>query len=158
MKDIYQILEDLGISYQKYDHPPVYTVEDAEKYDRGNAPHSKNLFLRNKKGNKHFLVILEASKRLNLKQLESLLEEVNLSFASSERLLKYLGVTPGSVSPFGLIHDTDNTVKVIVDKDLLEYENQSFHPNVNTSTLVIKTPDFLKFLQWTQNTVIHLNL
>lgn len=158
MKNIYQILEDLGITYQKYDHPPVYTVEDAEKYDRGNGGQSKNLFLRNKKGNKHYLVILEASKRLNLKQLESLLEEVNLSFASAERLLKYLGVTPGSVSPFGLIHDTDNTVKVIVDKDLLEYENQSFHPNVNTSTLVIKTPDFQKFLRWTQNTVIHLNL
>lgn len=60
MKDIYEVLEDLEIEYQQYDHPAVYTVEEAEKYDRGNGAHSKNLFLRNKKGNKHYLVVLKA--------------------------------------------------------------------------------------------------
>lgn len=158
MKDIFKILEDIGIKYQEYKHPAVYTVEEAEKYDRGKAGHSKNLFLRNRKGNKHYLVVLDASKRINLKELALLLSESDLSFASPERMIKYLSLTPGSVSPLGLINDNNKEVQVIVDNELLKSENQGFHPNINTSTLVISTDDFKKFLEYTQNPVIYLDL
>ncbi len=159
MNDIYQILHDLDISYEKYEHPAVFTVEDAEKYDRGiNAGHSKNLFLRNKKGDQHYLVVVEASKRVDLKKLALLLNESKLSFASAERLMTYLGLTPGSVSPFGLINDTSKTVQVIVDNGLMQQTKQSYHPNRNTATLVIKREDFKKFLSWTKNPVMYKDL
>lgn len=158
MKDIYEILRDIGITFEKYEHPAVFTVKEADKYDRSDGAHSKNLFLRNKKGNTHYLVVLEASKRINLKELEALLSETGLSFASPERLMKYLGLTPGSVSPFGLVNDTNKEVKVIVDNDLLKSKKQGFHPNTNTSTLVISTNDFKRFLVWTNNNITYLKL
>ncbi|HSW96335.1 MAG TPA: prolyl-tRNA synthetase associated domain-containing protein [Candidatus Saccharimonadales bacterium] len=156
MRDIYSVLEKIGIPYEEYEHPPVFTVEETEKYERGNGTPSKNLFLRNKKGNKHYLVVLEANKRIDLKNLEVLLQEKGLSFASSERMMQYLGLTPGSVSPLGLINDINQEVSVIVDKDLLKSEKQGFHPNVNTATLVIKTDDFKKFLDWTKNKITYV--
>jgi Ala-tRNA(Pro) deacylase len=158
MSDIYHILSTLNIHYEKYEHPPVFTVEEAEKYDRGDAVHSKNLFLRNKKGNRHYLVVTAASKQINIKELETKLEEKNLSFASSERLLNYLGLTPGSVSPFGLINDMNKEVQVVVDQDLLRGDKQAFHPNINTATLVISTPDFKKFLECTGNKISYLEI
>lgn len=156
--DVYKILKEIGIEYNKFDHPAVFTVEEAEKYNRGSGAHSKNLFLRNKKGDKHFLVILEASKRINLKELAKELNESNISFASPERLQKYLGLTPGSVSLFGLVNDSNKEVEVVVDTDLLKFETQGFHPNINTSTLVFSTEDFKKFLSWTKNKVTFLKL
>jgi Ala-tRNA(Pro) deacylase len=158
MKDVFKILREIGIEYQQYDHPAVFTVEEAEKYAREDGAHSKNLFLRNKKGNKHFLVILEGSKRVDLKNLAKLVGESDLSFASGERLLKLLRLTPGSVSPFGLINDEGKEVHVIVDKSLLVFDMQGFHPNVNTSTLVITTKNFKKFLEWTKNQISYLNI
>lgn len=159
MKDIYQILKDLKINYQKIDHPAVYTVEDAQKYDKpADAAMTKNLFLRNRKGSKHYLVVLEASKRADLKKLAELLNEDDFSFASPERLLQYLGLTPGSVSPFGLINDTDKQVYVVVDNGLFKFGKQGFHPNTNTATLVITSEDFKKFLEYTKNQVTYLDL
>lgn len=158
MNNIYTTLKTLHIEYKEYKHPAVFTVEEAEKYDRGEGVHSKNLFLRNRKGKKHYLVIFEGSKQVNLKELSNQLNESNLSFASPERLMKYLQLTPGSVSPFGLIHDENKEVEVIVDNDLLKSDNQGFHPNTNTSTLEISTGDFKKFLQQTGNKVTYLDL
>ena len=158
MKDIYTLLKEFGIRYEKYEHPAVFTVEEAEKYERGSGVHSKNLFLRNKKGNRYYLVVLKASKRINLKDLETRLQETGLSFASSERMMKYLSLTPGSVSPFGLINDTNKEVQVIVDKDLFTFDKQGFHPNSNTATLVISSDDFKKFLEWTTNKVTYVSL
>ena len=158
MNNIYKILEEIGIAYEKYEHPAVFTVEEAEKYARGDGAHSKNLFLRNKKGNKHYLVVSETSKKINLKELELKLQKKNISFASPERLKVYLGLTPGAVSPFGLINDKNKEVQVIVDNDLLKSPKQGFHPNTNTATLVISTDDFKKFLNWTQNNVSYMNL
>lgn len=159
MQDIYQTLNDLGISYEKIEHPAVYTVEEAQKYDRGiDAGKSKNIFLRNKKGNKHFLVVVESSKRIDLKELALFLNENKIGFASPERLMEYLGLTPGSVSPFGLINDKNNSVSVVVDNELMNYQKLAFHPNINTATLVINTEDFKKFLEWTGNRVSFLKL
>lgn len=159
MNDLYKILEQLKIDYEKYDHPAVFTIEEAEKYDHGiDAGKSKNLFLRNKKGDNHYLLIIESIKMTDLKKLASFLNENRLSFASPERLKEELGLTPGSVSPFGLINNADKSVKVIVDKGLLKYKKLGFHPNLNTATLVIKIDDFKKFLDWTGNNVIYVDL
>ncbi len=159
MQDIYQVLNQLNIPYGKHDHPPVFTVEEAQKYDRGiDAGKNKNLFLRNKKGDKHYLVVIDSTKRLDLKELSSRLDESKISFASPERLLEYLGLTPGSVSPFGLINDKNKSVNVIIDNDLMKNKKLAFHPNINTSTLVISTTDFQKFLAWTGNNLKFTNL
>lgn len=158
MNDIYQILKQLGIKYEKFEHPAVYTVEEAQKYDRGiEAGKSKNLFLRNKKGNKHFLLIIESTKTADLKTLSSLLNENKLGFASPERLKEYLDLTPGSVSPFGLVNNKDKSVYVVVDNDLLNYPKLAFHPNINTATIVINTEDFKKFLTHTGNEIIFVD-
>lgn len=159
MEDIYTILQKLNIQYEKFDHPAVFTVSEAAQYDRGiYAGKSKNLFLRNVKGDMHYLVVMQADKRLDLERLATLLNEKKLSFGSEERLLKYLGLTPGSVSPFGLINNTDKSVKVIIDNDLLKYEKLAYHPNVNTATLVITKEDLQKFLESTGNKIVYLNL
>lgn len=159
MSDIYKILKQLKIDYEKYDHPAVFTVEEAEKYDRGiDGGKTKNLFLRNKKGDKHYLLIVESNKMTDLKKLAFLVKEKKLSFASPERLKETLGLIPGSVSPFGLINNTDKSVEVIVDNGLLKYEKLGFHPNINTATIVIKTDDFKRFLNWVGNNVIYMDL
>ena len=147
---VIQVLEKLGIEYTRCEHPPVFTVEQAEKHwAEIRGAHCKNLFLRNKKGNRHYLVILLASKQADLRGLNEKLGEDRLSFGSPERLRKYLGLEPGSVSPFGLINDRDKEVAVIIDEDLMRVDWVNFHPNVNTATVGIRIADFERFLAWT---------
>jgi Ala-tRNA(Pro) deacylase len=155
MKDIYSVLDKLGIVYKKYEHPAVFTVEEAKKHDTGSGSYNKSIFLRNKKGDNFYLVLTLGSKRIDLKNLAVFLNETKLSFASPEKMMKYLGLTPGSVSPFGLINDVDKVVKVIVDEELLKFDKQGYHPNINTATLIISTEDLKKFLTWTGNKVIN---
>ncbi len=102
-------LRELGIEYTRHEHPPVATVEEAEAHWAGiDATHCKNLFLRNQKGNRHYLVVLTASKRADLRAVADQIGDGKLSFASPERLMTHLGLTPGSVSPFGLINDREH--------------------------------------------------
>ncbi len=151
---VYEVLDQLGISYNRHEHPPVYTVEEAEKqWTDIVGAHCKNLFLRNKKGNRHYLVILVASKAADLKSLNNLLGEDRLSFASEQRLMRYLGLETGAVSAFGLINDKENHVKVVIDDDLKKEEAVNFHPNVNTATVGLSFPDFEKFLKWSGNSI-----
>jgi Ala-tRNA(Pro) deacylase len=143
-----QRLQALGIVYEAYDHPPVATAEAAKEHWTGiDAMHCKNLFLRNQKGTQHYLVVLEYMKRADLKGVAAQIGDGKLSFASPERLLTHLGLTPGSVSPFGLINDPEHRIHVALDKDLNSAERVSFHPNINTATLVISRADFMRFLQ-----------
>ncbi len=159
MKNIYEVLHELQITYTKHEHPAVYTVEEAEQYDRDiEAGKSKNLFLRNKKGSRYYLVVIESTKRVNLETLAKALEENKFGFASADNLMNYLGLTAGSVSPFGLINDKDKAVHVVVDTDLLKHEKLAYHPNINTETLVISTKDLKNFLEWTGNKVSYLDL
>ncbi len=154
---VYEVLEQLGISYTRHEHPPVYTVEEAEKHwTTITGAHCKNLFLRNKKGNRHYLVILEASKVADLRALNRLLGEDRLSFASEQRLMRYLGLEPGAVSVFGLIHDAEDHVNVVVDEDLKKAGAVNFHPNVNTATIGISFSDFERFLSWCRNPARYL--
>lgn len=154
MPDLYHILADLKIEYIKHDHPAVFTCEEADEFYK-DVPggKSKNLFLRNKKGSKHYLVIVESSKKVDIKQVAQLVGEKDLGFASPERMMKYLGVTPGSVTPFGLINDVNKEVVVLIDSDLWKHDRLHYHPLVNTATLELSREDFKKFLDWCGNPV-----
>ncbi len=154
---VYETLEELEIAYTKHKHPPVYTVEEAEQHwENITGVHCKNLFLRNKKGKNHYLVVVESTKRVDLKSLTRRIGEDRLSFASPERLMRYLGLEPGAVSPFGLINDLEKAVLVIVDQDLKEATLVNFHPNVNTATVGISFADFQKFLAHCGNSIRYL--
>jgi Ala-tRNA(Pro) deacylase len=156
---LYKILEELNITFDYYEHPPVSTIGEARKYWKDiEATHCKNLFFRNHKGDKHYLVILEHSKDLSIHDLEQRLKQGKLSFASDQRMEKYLGLKPGSVSPFGLIHDQTHHVHIFLDENLKQSEKISFHPCVNTASLVISYEDFMRFLNRTQNTFEFLSL
>jgi Ala-tRNA(Pro) deacylase len=145
---VYQHLEQLGIAYERKEHPPVYTVEEAEQYWKDiKGAHCKNLFIRNDKGNQHFLVVAEQNKKVDLKKLSDRLGAGRLSFASANRLEQYLGLETGAVSPFGLINDAQKEVKVLLDIGLKKTEFINFHPNVNTATVTIAFKDFEKFLK-----------
>jgi Ala-tRNA(Pro) deacylase len=156
-KNVYDALQALGIVYARHEHPPVYTVEEAVKHWQGIAgAHCKNLFVRNKKGNRHYLIIAEHLKKVDLQGLAKKLGDDRLSFASDERLARYLGVQAGEVSPFGLLQDAQKEVVVVVDADLKNETRVNFHPNINTVTIGISFADFEKFLAWRGNRVVYL--
>ncbi len=151
-KELYELLEKLSIRIEYHEHPPLMTIEDARIYWKDyNSGRCKNIFFRNHKGNRHYLVILEHLRLLDIHDLEKRLRQGKLTFASDQRLIKYLGVEPGSVSPFGLINDSENHVHVFIDEKLREYERLAFHPNVNTASIIIYQADFIKFLNYTGN-------
>ena len=146
------VLDELDIAYDMYDHPPVPTIEEAMKYWIDiEARHCKNLFFRNHKGNRHYLVILDYRQQLEIHDLEKRLKQGKISFASQKRMDKYLGLSAGSVSPFGMINDDENHVHVFIDETLKNSKKISFHPNDNTSSVIISFDSFMKFLDWSGN-------
>ena len=152
-------LAELGIAFERHEHPPVATVDEAKQHWAGiDATHCKNLFLRNQKGNRHYLVVLEHSKKADLRAVADQIGDGKLSFASPARLMTHLGLTPGSVSPFGLVHDQAHAVRVVIDRDLQKAERLSFHPNINTATLVISGTDFARFLAATGHIVRYVGV
>jgi len=152
-------LTELAIPYTRHEHPPVATVDEATAHWAGiEATHCKNLFLRNQKGDRHYLVVLVATKRADLRAVAEQIGDGKLSFASPERLMAHLGVTPGSVSPFGLINDRDHTVRVVLDRDFQTATRLAFHPNINTLTFTVTVADFKKFLESCGNAVQHVTV
>lgn len=144
---VFQTLESLSIPFDVVYHPPTPTVEEALMYWKDlDAVHCKNLFFRNHKGNRHYLVIFHCMQQLNIRDLEQRLKQGKLSFASEERMERYLGISPGSISPFGLINDNDHHVYLFIDQELMKAKKLSFHPNDNTASLSIHFHDFMKFL------------
>ena len=149
---LYNLLKQLSISFEYLEHPQAPTIEIAKQYWAGHdAKHCKNLFFRNHKGNLHYLVILDCEQDMDIHSIEKQLHQGKLSFASAERMMKYLGVTPGSVTPLGLINDEEHHVYVFMDKNLQKAEKLSFHPCINTASLIILKDDFLRFLDVVQN-------
>lgn len=149
---LYQLLDELHIAYEYIEHPPAPTIEIAKQYWAGHdAQHCKNLFFRNHKGNRHYLVILNCDRDMAIHDIEKQLHQGKLSFASEARMDKYLGVKPGSVTPFGLINDTEHHVTVFLDQTLQQAEKLSFHPCINTASLIIKREDMIKFLEYCGN-------
>ncbi|HTM26783.1 MAG TPA: prolyl-tRNA synthetase associated domain-containing protein [Vicinamibacterales bacterium] len=156
---VYAALDALGIAYERYEHPAVFTAEDASTHwNPIPGTQCKNLFLRNKKGDRHYLVVLEISKRADLKDLVRLLGDDRLSFGSPERLMDRLGLTPGSVSPFGLINDADGSVRVLIDRDLKGAERLIFHPNINTASVVVSWSDLERFLATRKNSLSMISI
>ena len=157
-----RFLEANDIPYEIHFHPPLPTIEDALAYWKDiDATHCKNLFFRNHKGNRHYLVSFECHKNLDIHSLEHKLRQGKLSFASPERMDRCLGVQPGSVCAFGLIHDMDiadaanpkelfengHRVKYFLDSELKTAPKVSFHPCDNTASVVLTNDMFLKFLE-----------
>jgi len=156
---VLNFLNQLGIKYEIYEHKPLPTIEIAmEVWKDIDCTHCKNLFFRNHKGNRHYLVILKSNHELDIHDLEQRLKQGKISFASQKRMDKYLGLNAGSVSPFGLINDSENHVHVFLDQNLLSSEKISFHPNINTASVVISFNDFIKYLEHTGNTFEFLEL
>lgn len=154
---VYRALEGLGIVFERYEHPPVFTVEQALDHWAGiDATHCKNLFLRNRKGDRHYLVVAEHSTPTDIAAIAARVGDAKLSFASPERLAAHLGLTPGAVSPFGLINDPHQAVRVVLDRRLREASRVGFHPNVNTATIVLSMGDFERFLASRGNPVTWL--
>jgi Ala-tRNA(Pro) deacylase len=157
-QQVREALAALGISFTRHEHPPVATAEEAEQHWAAiDATHCKNLFMRNQKGNRHYLVILKHPKRADLRSVAGQIGDGKLSFASPERLMTHLGLTPGSVSPFGLINDATHDVRVFLDHDLRS-DRISFHPNINTVTYVLAFVDFERFLAARANPVKYITV
>ncbi|MFA5947519.1 MAG: prolyl-tRNA synthetase associated domain-containing protein [Candidatus Gracilibacteria bacterium] len=152
MSDIYKFLDDNGIVYQRFDHPAVFTCEEADRL----CPimpgvGTKNLFLRDKNGKRHFLVSVGKEKNVDLKKLKDIIGVSKLGFASEERLKEHLGVTPGSVTLLGLINDPACDVEVFIDEAIWNQSLQC-HPLVNSATLVVEFEGMKKFFELVKHT------
>lgn len=150
--DLFEQFDALGIAHRTIEHPPLYTVEQSKQL-RGDlsGAHSKNLFLRNKKGKMWLLTCLEY-RQLDLKTFRHHIGSSALSFCSPERLMRYLGVIPGAVTPFAVINDHAAAVQVLLDSALLDINPLNFHPLDNTKTTAIAPADLLKFLDAANHT------
>lgn len=149
-ESLYPILQSLAVNYQRIEHPPLFTCEDGKKYSpKIDGAKTKNLFLRNNKGNRHFLVSIPDTKTVDLKTLSTLLGSDRLGFASPERMQRLLGITPGSVTILALINDKELAVEFILDQELAAAELICCHPLINTATLSIPNADLFKFIEST---------
>ena len=156
---VFDFLQAQGIEYSFYTHPEAPTIEIAREYWRNDgSKHCKNLFFRNHKGNRHYLVVFDSEQSLAIHDLEHRLHQGKLSFASEQRMERYLGLRPGSVSPFGLINDEESHVHLFLDRHLLDYPSLSFHPNDNRATVVISQENFAKYLAAVGNSYEYIDL
>lgn len=145
-KMLFQRLQELGIATETQTHPPVFTVEESREL-RGDLPgaHCKSLFLKDKKAVLWLVVALE-DRRIDLKALAGLIGAARLSFASPQRLAAHLGVVPGAVTPFALINDQPNAVRVVIDSGIMNSARAHFHPLSNDATTAIAPADLLRFI------------
>jgi Ala-tRNA(Pro) deacylase len=141
-------LRELGIAVEVHRHAPVFTVEESKAL-RGELPggHIKNLFLRNKKGDRMWLVVAEEDRRIDLKALASLIGADKLSFGSPERLMAHLGVLPGSVTPLALVNDKAHKVEPVLDRALLSMNPINCHPLTNDMTVALSPEGLLRFIE-----------
>lgn len=144
---LFERLDHLQIPYERVDHPPVFTVDEATRLVPPiPGARTKNLFVRDKKGKRHFLITVGHTKAVDLKALSGIVGVPSLSFASADRLQRHLGIEPGSVSLLAVVNDTRGAVSVIVDRALWAADRIRCHPLVNTATLSIAQPDLARFL------------
>jgi len=147
---VYDLLDSLGIRYEKIDHEPLETMEACADVDRMIAPAvvCKNLFLCNTQKTSFYLLMIEGDKHFKTKEISHQIGSARLSFATAEFMERFLDITPGSVSVMGLMNDKDNNVKLLIDSDLLRSEYIGCHPCINTSSLRLRTKDITdKFLK-----------
>lgn len=157
--EVLRHLEEHGLEYELHTHPPLPTIELALEYWKEiDSVHCKNLFFRNHKGNRHYLVVFDSEQSLAIHDLEQRLHQGKLSFASEQRMARWLGLRPGSVSPFGLVNDEECHVHLFLDANLKNYPSLSFHPNDNTATVVISQEMFARYLTAVGNTYEYIDL
>lgn len=156
---VYDLLDSLGIEYMRTDHENADTMEACNKIDAVlDVIICKNLFLCNRQKTDFYLLMMPGDKPFKTKELSSQINSARLSFATSDAMLEYLDIKPGAVSVMGLMNDTQNKVRLLVDEDVLKDEYVGCHPCVNTSSLKIRTKDifdkFLKAVNHTATTVV----
>ena len=146
-ENLFEYLNQLGIETQTVEHPPAFTVKDAKAH-RGNlsGAHSKNLFLKDKKGQLWLVVCLE-DRQVNMKDLKTRIGSAHLSFGKPDLLMDVLGVSPGSVSPFTLINDAEIRVRVVLDQEMMACLYLNFNPLENTATTQISNEGLLSFIK-----------
>ena len=150
--NIYDILKKLEIIYQEVEHEPIFNCLKAQHINNKiDGTGCKNLFLTDNK--KYYLVILEESKRLNIKEISKQMNTSHLSFASLKELKDVLNLEMGSVTPFGIINDIDNQVILLIDREL-KNKNLLFHPNINTKTISLAYDDLIKFIEYEKHKYI----
>jgi Ala-tRNA(Pro) deacylase len=148
--DLFAFLDGLGIAHKTVTHPPLFTVEESQAL-RGTIPgrHTKNLFVKDKKG-QLFLLVAPEEAAIELKSVHRLLGATGrFSFASADLMRELLGVEPGSVTPFGVINDKGSRVTVVLDRDMMKNDILNYHPLANTMTTSIASADLVKFLRAT---------
>ncbi|NIV14807.1 MAG: prolyl-tRNA synthetase associated domain-containing protein [Aliifodinibius sp.] len=146
-EEIFALLDQLSIDYERVDHVPVYTSEQARRLvPQQNAASAKNLFLKDKKGKNHFLLVFDDQKKIDFEHLAEQIDSSRLSLASPRRLKTHLGIDPGAVSLLALMNDRENEVGLLFDRELWDEEYLQCHPLVNTATLVISMADVKRFL------------
>ena len=159
IKKVIGWLDEHKISYEWYEHEASPTIEEAKLHWRNDgSKHCKNLFFRNHKGNRHYLVCFDCDRALAIHDLEHRLHQGKLSFASEQRMERYLGLQPGSVSPFGLINDIEHHVHLFLDRNLQREQSLSFHPNDCRATVVIPRSEFERYLEIVGNTYEYIEL
>ena len=142
---VFARLEELGVSYEVTEHPAVFTIGEMDALGlTAKGEVCKNLFLRDAKGRRHFLVVVPGEARADLRALAAQLESSKLSFASAERLEKYLGLKQGEVTPLGVLNDADAAVEVVFDRGLERFPSLGVHPNDNTATVWLSLADILR--------------
>ena len=152
-----QLLDNKKINYKIFDHPPLHSVKDSINM-RGSisGAHTKNLFLKNKRNNFYLFSCLEST-IIDLKLLKKSLNLGNISFAKANYLKEILNLSPGSVSPFGLLNDSNNKVSFFLDRKLTKYKIINFHPLDNTTTISINLNNFLNLMSENKKLVKFIN-
>jgi len=158
-QELIAFLDEHQITFQRWDHPPVFTVEQVNDLaiDMPGI-HTKNLFLRDKRATRLFMLVAPGDKPVDLKKVERLIGVNHLSFASAERLDSNLGIGAGSVSVLALVNDEAGNVQVVFDREVWQARAITAHPLVNTATLVISKEDLERFLEFTRHSPIVIDL
>ena len=140
-----EFLDRLGVRYEKYEHEPLMTIDDAQELDQKlGFEICKNLFLSTRHGTEFYLLVMVGSKKFNTGKVSKQVGVPRMTFAGNGPMLEYLNIKPGSVSPLGLIYDKGNNVTLLLDSEVMKMEKIAVHPCVNTATLVIDTKDFIE--------------
>ena len=157
---VYDLLDTLGVAYQRIDHEPAMTMEICACIDETlQATICKNLLLCNRQGTAFYLLMLPGNKVFKTSVLSKQIGSSRLSFASAEAMAEFLDITPGSVSVMGLMNDQENRVQLLMDKDILEGEYFGCHPCINTSSLRFRTADLIdKIIPAMAHTPIYVEL
>lgn len=158
-KKVIDLIESMNIQYDIIEHPAVNTIDEMDKLNiDSNNEVVKNLFVRDDKKKNYFLIVIQKNKKVNLKEIKNELNCRPLSFASEEDLKKYMGLSKGSVTPFGILNDTECKVHVVFDKDILLFERIGVHPNDNTATVWVCPQDLESIIKNHGNSISHIQI